>query len=450
MAPANVLVFGHIAAVICAIVTAKTWAKTGRTAAILLAAGCVCLAILTFLAVDPQYPFWDYRTAYYPAGNAVLDDPASLAVLIGKGVNGFVNLPIVAYLFAPFSMLSLRYAIGLFTVFGLAITAVAWFLLAALAELKGTERWLLLLLVAANGPLMYSIKEGNTSHVVLAALAGGLYLLRAKRSVAAGLLLGVAAVVKLPLLLFGVYFVLRRDWRGTLGFAGVCFVVGMLSVILFGWQFHVRWFQLCVLQFGTQWLAAFNVQSIQSFILRLHVAPGRLTDWTAYSPGASQRLIGYVLIGLLYLAALWSCIRGAARLGEKSDAGRDLEFLLVLCLVVVSSPLSWSHYYSWLLLPAAFHLKSESPFATGPITRSLGWAAIILATVLVRPLQFSDPALLTAYSTVGASNLLCGGLIWTGLIAWSLARSGGGTPSTIAARPGWVAAWTSRKQGSFR
>jgi hypothetical protein len=227
----------------------------------------------------------------------------------------------------------------------------------------------------------------------------------------------------------------------------MCSVAATTSVMVFGWQFHVRWFQLCVLQFGSEWLAAFNVQSIQSFILRLQVAPARLTDWTAYSPGSDQRLIGYVLIGLLYIVALWSCILGAARLREKGDAGRDLEFLLVLCLAVVSSPLSWSHYYTWLLLPAAFHLRSESPFATGPISRSLGWVAIILATVLVRPLQFSDPTLMTAYATVGVSNLLCSGLIWIGLIAWSLARSGCVTPSTIPARPSLVGAW---KQGSFR
>lgn len=453
--PAYVLLFGHIAAVICAIVTVRIWPKTGWPAAALLAAGCLALAILTFLAVDPQYPFWDYRTAYYPAGKAVLDDPASLAVLIGKGVNGFVNLPIVAYLFAPFSMLSLRYAIGLFTLFGLAMTGVAWFLLAGLAELKGTERWLLLLLFVANGPLLYSIKEGNTSHVVLVALAGGLYLLRARRPVAAGALLGAAAVLKLPLLLFGVYFLLRRNLRSTLGFAGVCAMAGMLSVILFGWDFHVRWFELCVLQFGSQWLAAFNVQSIQSFILRLHVSPALLTDWTAtYSPGTSQRLAGYVLIGLLYLAALWSCIRGAARLRDNTsgadDTRRDLEFLLVLCLAVVSSPLSWSHYYAWLLLPAAFHLRSTSIFAAGSIARVLGWVAVVLATVLVRPLQFSDPVLMNAYSTVGASNLLFSGLLWIGLIAWSLARSGKAMRLAIPARRGLDTGWASRKQSSFR
>ncbi len=398
-----------------------------------LATGFLALAILTFLVADPQYPFWDFRTAYYPAGRAVLDDPASLAALIGKGVNGFVNLPIVAYLFAPFGALSLRYAIGLFTVCGLGVTAVAWLLLVDLAGLTAAERWLLLLLFMASGPLIYSLKEGNTSHWVLAALAGGLYLQRVRRPVAAGALLGAAAVLKLPLLLFGVYFVLRRDWRATSGFAGVCAIAGALSLIVFGWDFHVRWFELCVRQFGSEWIGAFNVQSIQSFVFRLHAPPALLDDWTAYPPAAGQRLLGDILVGLLYGAALWSCVgRSAQRRQGPTGTQRDLEFLLVICLAVVSSPLSWSHYYAWLLLPAAFFLGSRSPFAAGPAARWVGWVAIVLATLLVRPLQFSDPTLVAAYSAFGVSNLLFGGLIWIGLIAWSLARTGFAVPPPAA------------------
>jgi alpha-1,2-mannosyltransferase len=437
--PAYVLLLGHIAAVGCGIAAVQAMPKTRRPAPFLLAgltAGCVAFAVLTFLAVDPPYFFWDFRTAYYPAGKMVLEEPALLVVLIGRGVYGFVNLPIVAYLFAPFALLSLRYAIGLFTLIGLAMTVVAWLLLVSVAGLKGAERWLLLLLFVADGPLQYSIKEGNTSHWALAALAGGLYLLRARRPLASAALLGAAAVLKLPLLLFGIYFVLRRDWRSAFGFAGVCLAAGALSVAVFGWDFHVRWFELCVRPFSNQWIGAFNVQSIQSFLFRLQAAPESLRDWAPYPPGAVERLTGYVLVGLLYLGAFLSCIRGSTRrrdeAGSVDDARRDLEFLLVLCLAVVSSPLSWSHYYTWLLLPAAFFLGSESPFAAGSIPRRFGWAAIILAMLLVRPLQFSNPTLMTGYAAIGSSYLLCSGLLWIGLIAWSLMRIGKHAPSTVS------------------
>jgi alpha-1,2-mannosyltransferase len=445
--PAYGLLLGHLAAVGCGIAGIKAWSDNRRPGSLIpiaLATWCIILAVVTFIVIDPQYPFWDFRAAYYPAGKAVVDDPATLGGLMGKGINGFVNLPIVAYLFAPLSMLPLRYSIGLFTLCGLGASLAAWLLLVRLAALKGVDRWLLLLLFAANGPLLYSIKEGNTSQFVLTALAGSLCLLRARRSVAAGVLLGMAAVLKLPLLLFGVYFVLRRDWRGTFAFAGVCIAMGTASVAVFGWDFHVRWFELCVRQFSNQWIAAFNVQSLQSFVLRWQASPALLHDWTAYPPTSSQRIGCYVLVGVLYLAAIWGWVRGAVR-----GRNTDLSFLLVLCLAVASSPLSWSHYYTWLLLPAALHLGSRSPFARERVPRLIGWTAIILATLLVRSLDIANSDLMSVYSEFGVSMLLFSGLLWIGLIVWSLARTAvAESPAVLPAAPrGQALAWIPGNRG---
>ena len=39
-----------------------------------------------------------------------------------------------------------------------------------------------------------------------------------------------------------------------------------------------------------------------------------------------------------------------------------MEYLIVLVLACISSPLSWSHYYAWMLLPIAFLLATrQSP-----------------------------------------------------------------------------------------
>jgi alpha-1,2-mannosyltransferase len=115
------------------------------------------------------------------------------------------------------------------------LTVATWFLLVRLARLELRERWLLALLFLANGPLMHGLKFGNTSHFILFALTAGLVLLRAGRSAAAGALLGAATMIKPPLLLFGVFFALRRDVRGTLGFGAMCAATAVLSVLLFGW-----------------------------------------------------------------------------------------------------------------------------------------------------------------------------------------------------------------------
>ena len=57
--------------------------------------------------IEPRVLFTDFRKAYYPAGSAALEGHAALKPLFEfqRGVHGFVNLPIVAYLFAPFGLL---------------------------------------------------------------------------------------------------------------------------------------------------------------------------------------------------------------------------------------------------------------------------------------------------------------------------------------------------------
>jgi len=58
----------------------------------------------------------DFNLAYYPAGHIILDNPAKLYANVS--VDGFVNLPISAYLFTPFSLLSEHDAGVLFTLLG--------------------------------------------------------------------------------------------------------------------------------------------------------------------------------------------------------------------------------------------------------------------------------------------------------------------------------------------
>jgi alpha-1,2-mannosyltransferase len=387
-----------------------------------LALGCGLMGILAFAVSDPHIPFHDFMIAYYPAGQAVLDEPAALRALSERGVAGFVNLPIVAYAFAPFGALPAPVAMALFTALGLGLILGAWRLLVATAGLKGADAWLLALLFAANGPLQNSLREGNTSHMVLFALAAALALLHAGRSASAGVVLAAAAVLKPPLALFALFFALRRDLRGTLAFGGVGIGLGLLSVAVFGPAQNLHWFQVCGLAFSDQWLGAFNVQSIPAFVARLDVGTTDLRNWQALSPSAGQRLTAQAATGLLYVVAAVVALISLRSYGARDaagDTGRlDLQFLLVLCLAVVSSPLSWSHYYGWLLAPAAFFLGARH--AQPSLARGLGWLAVFLLTPLVWPLRLPPP-FADIYAAFAVSHLLFGGLLTFGLVAWRLA-----------------------------
>jgi alpha-1,2-mannosyltransferase len=277
---------------------------------------------------------------------------------------------------------------------------------------------------------MNAVKLGNTSYLILFALAAGLVLLRAQRPASAGALLGLAAMIKPPLLLFGVFFALRRDLRGTLGFAAVCAATTALSVILFGWAANLYWFQTSILQYSHSWLAAFSVQSIPGFLFRLHASQDILLDWFPHVPQAGEKLVAQVLTGLLFLIAGAACLghpRQAIAQREANAAERqDLQYLLVICLCLVSSPLTWSHYYAWLLVPTAFFLGSQLSLPWSRAARGFAWAAIALVTPLVEwPWSISNPGPMTAYTSFTVSHLLFGGLLWFGLVAWWLARAGG-------------------------
>jgi alpha-1,2-mannosyltransferase len=388
------------------------------------------VALLAFKGSSPPHRFHDFVTAYYPAGQAIAHhEQAELRALLGKGVSGFVNIPVIAYLFAPFGWLPPEIAIALFTVIGIAFTVASWFLLVRLAKLELRERWLLALLFVTNGPLINAVKLGNTSYLVLFALAGGLVLLRRRQPVYAGALLGAAAMIKPPLLLFGAFFALRRDLRGTLSFAAVCAATVALSLIIFGVDDNLYWFDTSIIQYSHSWVAAFNVQSISGFFLRLHL-DAELTDWLPHHPTSADKLVVHILTALLFIIAGVACVERPAQADVRPEIDaserRDLQYLLVICLCLVSSPLTWSHYYVWLLVPIAFFLGTQPPFPSSGTARGVGWAAVALVMPLVEwPWSISNRALMHAYTSFTVSHFLFGGLLWFGLIAWWLAKSSG-------------------------
>ena len=397
--------------------------------------GVLAIAVfeaVSFKASSPPDPLWDFLNAYYPAGKAALHhDSAMLRGLIGKGTSGFVNIPVVAYLFAPFALFPPKIAAALYTLIGMPVTVIAWFLLVRAFKLELRERWLLAFLFLVNGPLLNGIKFGNLSYFILCALAGGLVLVREGRSGAAGALLGVATVIKPPLALFGLFFLFRRDVRGVFGYTAVGVVTVLLSLLVFGLADNLKWFQICIVQYSHSWLSTFSVQSISAFVIRFRPGIGiDYTDSIAQIPTHGERLIASILTGLLVITAAAACIRGSSRMlphtEQQAGLRRDLQYLLVLCLVLVSSPLSWDRYYSWLLMPAAFFLGSRPILTSSQTVRWLGWLAIALVTPLVmRPNALGALGQTSIYRLFVVSHLLYGALLWFGLTAWWLVSSVG-------------------------
>jgi len=397
-----------------------------------LAMGVIIFDLVSLKVSAPPEALWDFLRAYYPAGRAALHhDAAALKALIGVGAEGgFVNIPAVAYLFAPFGWLPPPMAATVFTIIGIGMTIAAWFMLIRLFRLELRERWLLALLFAVNGPLLNGVKFGNVSYFLILAFTTGLVLMRAQRSTAAGIVLGAAAVLKPPLALFGLFFLLRRDWRGLAGFAGVGVAAASLSLVLFGWALNFYWFQTTGLQYSHNWLGGFSVQSIPAFLVRLHEPSAILLDWSAKAPPAGEKLLAQAITGLIFLIGAFACVGFRSRHGAANEASagerQDLQYLLTICLCLVCSPLSWAHYYAWLLVPVAYFLGAQQSLAVSTAIRIVGWVAIILVTPLVLwPQPSASSAPMTIFQSLAVSHYLLGGLLWFGLIAWWLMRAAG-------------------------
>ena len=392
--------------------------------------GLLVFESVSVVASVPSDTFWDFLNAYYLAGKAAWhNDHGLLRDLIGRGHTGFVNIPIVAYALAPLGALPPLLAALVMTIVGLALTLATWFMLVRLARLEVREQWLLGFLFLANGPLINGIKWGNLSYYILPALAGGLLLLRMGRSGWAGVLLGLAAVIKPPLALFGIFFLLRRDWRGLFGFACVGLLTILASLVVFGWADNLYWFEHCIVGYSQNWLATAAVQSVCAFILRFE-AGARMVGFFPQAPSQGQKLLAQLITLAIFLFAALAAMRpftpGKDLTEADKELRRDLQYLLILCVCLISSPLNWAHYYAWLLIPTAYFLAAQARASFPRGARRVGWAAIAMVTPLVG-LAWTGPQgpLMVLYRCLFVSHLFIGGLLFVGLVGWWLAHTGG-------------------------
>ena len=381
----------------------------------------IALAAFVFSYSDPSEMFFDFKKAYWEAGSLVLQGPSALAATFKEGTEGFVNIPIVAYVFAPFGLLDPATAAFVFTIIGLACVLMGLHLLGKAADLEQIGAARLLLIAATFGPLIYSIREGNTTHITLLMIAAALLSARYKQDVRAGLLLGLASVLKPPLLLFGFYYALKQRWRIVFGGTLVILVTAALSIAVFGLEMHLLWYNNSIRPYAQGTLSAMNVQSIDAALMRMALGPNVLWTFTPHKMGTVLDLISTGLTALIIGLAIAACMLPRPASARRADPqlADDLEFCTVLLVACVVSPLSWSHYYLWLLVPIAFIVSGSRDFLTSAMANKIAFAAILLAAPLINYWQPGHELLREVHARIASSHLLLGGLIILALLLWS-------------------------------
>lgn len=373
---------------------------------------------LVILKVSSPDAFgWDFINAYYPAGLAALrQDQFTLRSMLEKGVQGgFVNLPSVALALAPLGLLPAAAANVLVSIVGLASIVFSWATLSRIARLDAQQRFFLALMFLLNGPLLNGFKYGNLSYFVLACLTGSLAQFLGRRPLSAGAILGLGAVLKPALALFGVMLILQREWRGLAGFAATGLFAATVSLVVYGWDLNLLWLDSCILKYSHNWLGYASVQSFQAFQLRANGADPAF--WGTYTPSFAQGLISSCFdIGVASLIALAFWIK-PTRAQDQQQAVPisrvELEFLLFLSAALILSPLTWAHYYAWLLVPTAYLVGLHRDGRRQGWSPKLGWIAVAINSPLVIwPLPAKHTGASAVIHSVLSSNYFLAGTIW--------------------------------------
>jgi hypothetical protein len=367
LAWAAYLVHATAAAIAYAIFIAPRRSGDGRTLRMLeIAAAAAVVCALLVLTSGPV--LLDFRKAYLYAGHAAITDPSALYGCIRAQC--FVNIPIVAWLFVPLTLLNASVAALAFSAGGVIL------LLAAVRRMAhGTAARTIVWLVLLCGPIYYSVRIGNTTHMLLLPLLVAFDRLAADRQAAAGALLAGASLLKPPLALFLPYFLLRRNFRAAVAMAGCAACALVASVAWFGVDLHRFWFREFVLNQGSRPIAAYNVQSVNGFLAHL-LTRGHLRDWYPIDAGPGFTMASAGITAVLVGAAALSCWRAGP---PRSSAARQVELWLVLCLTILIAPISWTHYHLLLLIPGAALLSRWASL------EQRSRAGLVAALVLIAP-----------------------------------------------------------------
>ena len=311
----------------------------------------------------------DYKL-WYDTGRHVLAGDEIFFLRSGK--YDFMYPPTCALFLAGASLLGQAGLILLLVT----INSAAWFCSVRLAAILAggqshiKNAWVYLIPSLLLIVYIWSSYHLGQPHLVLLALMLGAFVgLRTKREIPAGALIAVAAAIKAFPGIAIIYLVYRRYWKAA---ASLIVTLAFLLLILpapfrgfeRAWRDHEKW-SVGMLKYDATGVAqrpmrshSWKNQSLVGVGNRLlrHIdsdaAPGPHTPIYVNFADLKFATVNAIVIGValalgtLFLAAM---PHRAMRTVE-SDA---MEFALLVLMILMTTPLSFGYFFSWLVLPFA-------------------------------------------------------------------------------------------------
>jgi alpha-1,2-mannosyltransferase len=306
-------------------------------------------------------------SVYWHGGKILNDAGWSASALYGPNVEWaggpglpFTYPPFAALVFSLLARFPEPWALQLFNAAGVAVAA--W--LSALAVRYWNSkadwrtafetprsRWIAAAAVLAMltlGPWRETLAFGQINILLMGLMVADLLSRnhRWHRSVpGSGFLVGVAAGIKLTPLVFGLYYLVRKDWRGLMNMGA-----GFAATVVVGWLLRPAeslqfWFEILPDTSRIGGAGYVDNLSIKGALLHFGVP-------------ASSVTVPWLVLSLLVVALAAGVIKLASDQGSRAVAVSATALAMLLI-----SPVSWSHHWVWVaaVLPAFAWTLRETP-----------------------------------------------------------------------------------------
>jgi alpha-1,2-mannosyltransferase len=301
----------------------------------LLVAGAAVWAVALVLLLDSGLIDLEvYRTGGQAWSDGIpLYDRAFPAPLPGPALP-FTYPPLAAVLFAGLAALPWWAAVAFVTGTGIAGFVLASRLAADRLTEDRARAAVLTAAVLAIAPLLEPVREsvsfGQINLLLLGMIAADCLL--PKPPWPRGLLIGLAAAIKLTPAAFVLFFIARRQWRPVLVAAATFVAAGVAGLLLAPSDTREYWLGALLDPSRIGGLEFASNQSVRGVLHRLGLPPGLESfGWLGLSSA----------IGVLALI-------GVAALRRRGDEPGAL--LVTAAAALLVSPVSWSHHWVWVAL----------------------------------------------------------------------------------------------------
>jgi alpha-1,2-mannosyltransferase len=321
----------------------------------------------------------------------------------------WIYLPAYAWIFRPFADLAFETATRAWLIDNMALTLLCIGLLCSARPWRGDgllNRWRVAWIVFMGltfQPVLDNMWHGNISALIFACFALSYWLLRRDRSFVAGLVLGVIVMLKFYPGLFLLYFAWRRNWSLIAGIVVSCAAILALSLLTAGLPGNLAYFQMVLSELRGGGIPAFNNQSISGFLLHAFTR-GDVNAWADVSVPVLLTIARLALILATVGAAVWALRRRPERTANPTLA-QDFDLAVVIAVMLLTSPITWYHYYVWLLFPLVVLLDAFLLMAAGT-PRRLVWLAVGYGLVAVQGISMIRPFAAQAIQDVWGLRVL--------------------------------------------